>query len=297
MVKRAPVESHEIVSEGSPSRTKPDAAHAPAAHEKKPRTRSRLATKGHATPALSYDLHDPNFPFGRAAVVLVPDFTEGAGGACQEMILPETVAPVIEKLMAALAERDQRISDLQGKIVALEQEASRQATASPEPSRPADPGLTYPAPPKSKMRRLTGLFRTALHGTEVRAALEALEDERARLAASSFDRHLRALAALDTIFRDTAAVIIASRQLVQTKISQDHIPPRDVFLFMLCSITSEKLKSGFTHKSPGVLSQMGQHLLELWQYGSEELVRANQITETDIVEARRTLELAISAVG
>ena len=106
-----------------------------------------LAVKGEAIPSLGYDLHDPNFPFGRAVVVSIPDTAKGAEGVSRDVVLPAIVAPVVDTLVAALAEKDHRIDDLKRRLVTTQD--GRDGT---------NAALRTLAPPRHKKRWLGDLL-------------------------------------------------------------------------------------------------------------------------------------------
>ncbi|MEI8396138.1 MAG: ParA family protein [Rhodospirillaceae bacterium] len=74
--------------------------------------KSRLAVKGQAVPAIGYDIHDPNYPFGPAEKVSIPDMTT-SGSQTRDLLLPSSMVPVIDDLVATLIKKEQRISALE----------------------------------------------------------------------------------------------------------------------------------------------------------------------------------------
>jgi hypothetical protein len=266
-----------------------------------------LAAKGEAIPALGYDLHDPNFPFGRSAVVSVPDVTDGSTGASHDMVLPAVVAPVIDTLVTALAERDDRIKELEQRLESTPAPApapppaapiiTEPPPATPPPAAPIIATPRRPAAPKSLGKRLSSFVRQAVRGREVHAVLSSLEEEIAYLHGSRQGHHRWALAGLIRIYDETATLIVKSRELIEEKINRDRFSPRDVLLFVLNSIAAEKLRSGSFHEDHGVLALTGRHLFALWQYSSRELLTSGQTTAEETHEARQLIEKDISTAG
>ncbi len=257
---------------------------------------SRLAAKGEAVPSLGYDLHDPNFPFGRAAVVSVPEMCDGVTVGSTEMVLPAVVAPVIDKLVSALADRDRRIEALEQCL------DNQQATLGDAPAVTVN-GLPISAPalplprtplPKEMSGRLKAAMRRVRYGKDVAAVLTALEEERWQLRASPHQHHRAVLAGLDLILNDVSAIIARSRTLISKKISKDSFSCYEILLFIIYSVATERLKSGYYRGSSGMLTIFDRHLFYLWRFCYENLRVAGQIESEDVDDIRFIFELAES---
>ncbi|MEI6986653.1 MAG: hypothetical protein WCK65_11030 [Rhodospirillaceae bacterium] len=230
-------------------------------------------------------------------MVSVPDTSEGADGACRDMVLPAVVAPVIDSLVAALANRDHQIKSLELRLGAHEanqQEANQQEANRARNNQPAT-ALQTPMGLKGGLKnslkyRLTGLLRRACHGQDVQSVLAALDDEVELVRNSKHEHHRLVLAGLERIFHDASSIVISSRHLIEKKIHRDGFLPREILLFIILTIATEKLRSGRCNDFSGGLLLSGRHLFGLWQYVSRELLLAGQITADEFSEARRNLE-------
>ncbi|MEI8394150.1 MAG: hypothetical protein WCF85_05400 [Rhodospirillaceae bacterium] len=249
------------------------------------KTHSRLAVKGEAIPVMGYDVHDPNFPFGRAAVVSVPDTSEGNEGGSRDMVLPQVVAPVIENLVAELTERDDRIKALEERLATRTDEAT-------EPSAVPSPPIPVPLPraPAVKALRLKSMLWRVLYGKEVQAVLSALGDEKYIIPRSSGQNRLLALAGFDLVYDEIAKVIISSRELIKTKINRDGFGAREVLLFIMHSIVGEELKVLNIHGPVEKLPPAGRQLFELWCYVCQALLDCGQMTAEEAETVHHRLE-------
>ncbi len=126
-----------------PGRSHPD-GHGPTS------AKSTLAIKGEASPVMSYDSHDPHFPFGRPVAIDIPvrsadsestDVPDRSLPARSvKMVLPEAAVWVIDGLLATLASREVRIA-------ALEAELARDRPAAPMAEAPlAENAALRPVP-------------------------------------------------------------------------------------------------------------------------------------------------------
>ena len=92
-------------------------------------------------PALGYDTHDPNFPMGPAETVSLPDISGADAGPARDFVIPASMVPVVDDLVAALVERDCKIAELQRR---LDAPASRREPAPDLEVPAAAPGDAAP---------------------------------------------------------------------------------------------------------------------------------------------------------
>ncbi len=244
----------------------------------------RLATKGSAIPSLGYDVHDPNLPFGRATIMSIPDTETGSGERSVSLALPSVVAPVIDKLVAALAERDRKIAALEKRIDAPTVETPNDTYIQPlAPFPPLHRGRT----PSSVKQRLQRLFRRTRYGREVEAVLAALDNEMSLLLVSQHRQHRWALEGLELLADEASMLIIQSRKTIERKIKIDKSTAFEIFMHIIYAMSAGIMKTKSFKDTNGNFSVRGQQILSLWHHGASSLLALDILSLSEINQDRR----------
>ena len=138
------------------------------------------------------------------------------------------------------------------------------------------------------------MFKRLFKPKEVKAALLALGLEQQRIYSNdAFMLH----PAFDAIKGEVRDVLVKESEKTVASINKDGLSPRVLVLLIMTNVLDPKLSFGENHVYRGSLSMLGQGLLNLWSYATDQLLEEGFFDQHEAEDQKKYINDQIKKVG